>query len=178
MPGSEMIDFTMVALYILRKISAYGVRVAMNDSVAPVVGDLDGQTIYVGKGLLPEQEAFLLLHLFGHTVQWNTDPDAFSLGTLQAPVGEDKLEALAQYERQAARYGLALLHEAGIWCCDQWLADYSACDLAYLTQFYRSGEKPVFAACWKAGASLLDAQPIPPFQASPRGMRSAAGVVV
>jgi len=44
------------------------------------------------------------------------------------------------YEREAACYGLAMLHEIGITDTDQWFCDYTACDQTYLLHFYRTGQ--------------------------------------
>jgi len=34
-----------------------------------------------------------------------------------------------------------MLHQIGITEIDQWLSDYTACDMAYLQHYYRTGEK-------------------------------------
>lgn len=142
----------------------YGVSVVTRNIPAPLIGDLNGAEIHIDPGVTAEQRLFLLAHLFGHTVQWNLSPDAFELGmTRQPPVPEALLPILLDYEREAAGYGLALLHECGILEADQWLADFSACDLAYLMHFYRTGEKLDPASFWRASVPLLEARPIPAF---------------
>ncbi len=45
-------------------------------------------------------------------------------------VDEALLAQIVGYEREAARYGLSLLHECGIHDADQWFFDYSASDCA------------------------------------------------
>jgi hypothetical protein len=142
----------------------YGVRVVTRDIPDPLLGDLDGAEIHIDCAVTPEQRLFLLAHLFGHTVQWNLSPDAFELGrTRQPPVDEALLPALLDYEREAAGYGLGLLHEAGVRQADQWLADYSACDLAYLAYFYRTGVKRDPLTFWHPNVPLVDPRPIPVF---------------
>jgi hypothetical protein len=37
-----------------------------------------------------------------------------------------------------------MLHQVGINDADQWLSDYTACDMAYLRHYYRTGEKLSF----------------------------------
>jgi hypothetical protein len=126
----------------------------------------------------PEQRLFLLVHLFGHTAQWNVNAGAFDLGRPQSPpVSEDCLPALMEYEREAARYGLELLHEVGITDIDQWFADYAACDADYLRHYYVTAEKREFLSFWQDGTARLQAQPVPPFTPANRAFRSD-GVVI
>ena len=156
----------------------YAIRVVTRDIPDPLIGDLDGAEIHVDFAVTAEQRLFLLAHLFGHTVQWNVDPNAFELGrTQQPPVEESALPGLLAYERQAAGYGLSLLHQADILEADQWLSDYSACDLAYLTHFYRTGEKRDPASFWRSNVPLVEARAIPPFTPKRLVFRSE-GVVI
>jgi len=156
----------------------YQVRVVTRDIPDPLIGDLDGAEIHIDYAVTPEQRLFLLAHLFGHTVQWNVDPAAFDLGrTRQPPVEEAALSPLLAYEREAAGYGLALLHETGIRDADQWLSDYSACDLAYLTHFYRTGEKRDPISFWRPNVPLVQARAIPAFAPKKLVFRSS-GVVI
>jgi hypothetical protein len=142
----------------------YRVRVVTRDIPDPLIGDLDGSEIHIDFAVTPEQRLFLLAHLFGHTVQWNINPAAFEIGqTRQPPVDEAVLPTLLAYEREAAGYGLGLLHEAGIRQADQWLSDYSACDLAYLAHFYRTGEKRAPASFWRSNVPLVEPRAIPVF---------------
>ena len=156
----------------------YGVHVVTRDVPDPLTGDLNGAEIHIDYAVTAEQRLFLLLHLFGHTVQWNVSPGAFEMGRPQAPpVGEDCLPALLNYEREAARYALGLLHEIGITDADQWLADYSACDAAYLRHYYVTGEKREFLSFWRDGASRIQAQAVPSFTPTSRSFRGD-GVVI
>jgi hypothetical protein len=69
---------------------AYGILVITRDVPDPLTGDLNGAEIHVDYAVTPEQRLFLLAHLFGHTVQWNVNPDAYELGQpRQPPVKED-----------------------------------------------------------------------------------------
>ena len=156
----------------------YGIRLCTCEVGGGFVGDLDGAEIRIDPTAGAEQRFFLLGHLFGHTVQWNTDPEAFALGRPQIPpVGAALLPALLAYEREAASYGLALFAEAGMGAVEPWYSDYSACDLDYLTHYYRTGEKADFRAFWREGRPPLPMKPIPPFQPVRRIFR-AAGVVI
>jgi uncharacterized protein involved in tellurium resistance len=144
----------------------------------PLTGDLNGAEIHIDFAVKPAQRLFLLAHLFGHTVQWNTNAGAFELGRPQSPpVSEDCLPALMEYEREAARCALGLLHEVGITDVDQWFANYAACDAAYLRHYYVTAEKRDFLSFWREGTSCLQAQPVPPFTPTRRSFRSD-GVVI
>jgi hypothetical protein len=179
-----MIPFAEYSARVEQRIeSAYGVRVVTRDVPDPLTGDLNGAEIHIDYAVTAEQRLFLLAHLFGHTVQWNISPGAFELGRPQTPpVSPNCLPALMDYEREAAGYGLALLHEVGITGADrtevdQWFADYAACDAAYLRHYYVTGEKREFLSFWRDGTACLQAQPVPPFTPVNRAFRSD-GVVI
>jgi hypothetical protein len=174
-----MLSFADYSARVERHIEkVYGVHVVTRDVPDPLTGDLDGAEIQIDYAVTAEQRLFLLLHLFGHTVQWNVSPGAFELGRPQVPpVSEDRIPALMNYEREAARYASGLLHEIGITDADQWLADYSACDAAYLRHYYVTAEKRDFLAFWREGTSRLPTQPVPPFTPMRRAFRSD-GVVI
>ncbi|MEZ5402527.1 MAG: hypothetical protein R2729_22820 [Bryobacteraceae bacterium] len=154
------------------------IPVITRDIPDPLLGDLDGAEIHLDHLLEPHQRLFLLIHLFGHTVQWNTDPTAFDRGALQTPpVPNDRLPAILDYEAEAAAFGLALVHEIGIHDLDQWLSDYSACDRAYLEHFYRTAEKRPFESFWRDGTPIAPARAIPPFTPRRRTTRTAGRVI-
>jgi len=174
-----MIPFAEYGAAVHRHIERrYGIHVATVEVGGNFVGDLDGAEIRIDPSATPEQRLFLLGHLFGHTVQWNTDTAAFLLGQPQSPpVPEEALPPLLAYEREAASYGLALLAEAGAGAVEPWYSNYSACDLDYLTHYYRTGEKGEFRSFWREGRPLLAARTIPFFQPVRRVFR-AQGVVI
>ena len=143
----------------------YGLPVVITDVPDPFTGDLDGATILVDHDLDAEEALFILVHLFGHTVQWNVSPADRALGLLEIREPSDELLAsLARYEVDAARYSLQLFHEAGVHDLDQWLSNFAACDIAYLMHFSRTGEKRAFKSFWADGAPPLSPLEIPPFQ--------------
>lgn len=143
----------------------YGIPVVLADVADPFTGDLDGAEIKVDWRNEPEDALFILVHLFGHTVQWNVDPAARELGSsVEANPTPEKIDALEKYEVEAARYSLQLLHEAGVHDLDGWLADFSSCDFAYLKNFYQKGEKLDFRSFWKTGSTRLEPLPIPAFR--------------
>lgn len=153
--------FNAVEPYIERR---YGVPVVIGDVVNPFTGDLDGAEIRVDYELSPEEAVFILVHLFGHTVQWNISEYAREVGgRVAAAPTPQHLEELHLYEREACRYSLQLFHDAGVKDLDQWLADFHACDFAYLRHFYLKKEKLPFQSFWKDGQPLLEPLPIPEF---------------
>jgi hypothetical protein len=174
-----MIPFSELCLKVENHIErAYGIRIVTRDIPDPLTGDLNGAEIHIDYAVTPEQRLFLLAHLFGHTVQWNTIPGAYDLGQPQKPpVSAECLPALMEYERQAAAYALGLLHEVGITETDQWFADYAACDAAYLRNFYITGEKREFLSFWRDGTPKIEELPVPRFAAIPRSFRGD-GIVI
>jgi len=105
-------------------------------------GDLDGKTIYIGSHLPDEEKLFNLLHLAGHSVQWNIDALLRSLGSALYKNPDDTLLLqLQEYEWQANCYALCVLHRAGVFYLDKWLSRKYTIDMLYLTHFYKTGEK-------------------------------------
>ncbi len=174
-----MLPFDVFCGKVERRIEeGYGIRVVTRDIPDPLTGDLNGVEIHLDCAVTAEQRLFLLAHLFGHTVQWNTDPMAYDLGRPQTPpVSGDALPGLMEYEREAAGYALSLLHESGVRDVDQWFADYAACDAAYLRHFYVTGEKREFLSFWRDGTALLQEAGIPRFKTVERCFRTD-GIVI
>jgi len=142
----------------------YGVAVEVVPIAPPLKGDLDGSRILLGDHTSDEERLFLVAHLFGHTVQWNLSAASRRLG-MRMPVkpSAEAIEALVAYEREACRYSQQALHDAGVVGFDQWLADYSACDLAFLRHFYATGERVPFRSLWIPGQPLIEPLSIPGF---------------
>jgi hypothetical protein len=82
-----------------------------------------------------------------------------------------------EYEAEACRFSLQLLHDAGIHDLDQWISDFARCDIDYLIYFYKTGEKRPFRSFWQDGAPLLTPLPIPEFRPA-RWLTRAQGTVV
>ena len=157
----------------------YGIPITVRDVPEPFTGDLDGQVIDLDYDLPCGEALFILLHLFGHTVQWNVSPEMRELGLLPVTdAGDELLARIEAYEKEAARYSVQLLHELGIRDLDQWLADFTTADVAYLLHFYRTGEKLPLEEVWKDGTPLVEPMPIPPFHPTRWVSRAAGGVVV
>src|SRR6267378_1456047 len=111
--------FNRIEAYIERR---YELPVVIRDVADPFTGDLDGAHIEVDYDQSCEDALFIVAHLFGHTVQWNTDPRARQLGTavVRNPT-EEFLSELRDYEGLACRYSLQLFHDAGVRDLDQWV---------------------------------------------------------
>ena len=156
----------------------YGIAVITRDIPDPLTGDLDGLEIHVDHSLTAEERLFLLGHLFGHTVQWNVNPAAFEIGRqYRPPVAEDLFPAVIAYEHEAARYGLSMVHQAGIADVDHWFSAYSACDQAYLLHYYRTAEKGRFRDFWPETVPLIEPKQVPDFKPTRRTFRMD-GIVI
>jgi hypothetical protein len=145
--------------------SRWHIPVRISDVPNPFTGDLDGAEITVDHDIDIEDALFILIHLFGHTVQWNVSPKSREIAVARpAEWTAEALAEVAEYERDACRLSLQLLHEVGVRDLDQWVSDFAACDLAYLLHFYRTGERGDFRSFWRDGSPLLTPLPIPRFQ--------------
>lgn len=104
-------------------------------------GDLDGVSIFCIE-MNHDEMLFNILHMIGHTVQWNVSSELREFGskTYLKPNQELMLK-LQEYEWEANCYGLYILHKLGINNLDQWLHDKFVLDISYLTHFYATGEK-------------------------------------
>jgi hypothetical protein len=142
----------------------WGVPVRIQDVPNPFTGDLDGEQIMVDYDLEIEDAVFILVHLFGHTVQWNVSEAARGIGLARpGEWTEPMLAAAAAYEQEACRYSLQLLHDAGVTDLDPWISDFAACDTSYLMHFYKTGERLPFRSFWRDGSPVLSPLPIPAF---------------
>ena len=142
----------------------WGIPVRITDVPNPFTGDLDGAEITVDPDVDIEDALFILIHLFGHTVQWNVSMRAREIAVARpAQWTAEAIAEVEEYERDACRLSLQLLHELGVRDLDQWVSDFAACDLGYLLHFYRTGERGDFRSFWRSGTPLLTPLPIPEF---------------
>src|SRR5215510_7656275 len=103
----------------------YGFIVEYRDLEPPRTGIFDGLRISIDPDVDFEMQCFILLHLFGHSVQWTAPSLEAGLNSLKET--NDKtvfMRALHAYEYQAARFGMQLLHEVGVRDLDQWYSDF------------------------------------------------------
>jgi hypothetical protein len=105
-------------------------------------GDLDGAHIWIAAALDDEEELFNVLHLVGHSIQWNVSDVLRSLGSVLHEHPDDgTLRQLQEYEWQANCYALFILHRLGVFDLDEWYTEKYRLDMFYLTHFYKTGEK-------------------------------------
>jgi hypothetical protein len=146
------------------RVETYGVRVYIGDVLDPNTGTFDGAEIGIDYANDLEMSLFVLAHLFGHTVQWNTVPAYRTIDTRVRPgAAPEVIEEAHVYERNASRLGLTLMHEAGVTHRDQWLADWCGSDWKYLSTFYATGKLPDWRAFRSTGHPKIDPLPIPAF---------------
>lgn len=144
----------------------YGIEVTISDVLDPNTGDFDGERISIDYDQDLEIAFFVLVHLFGHTVQWNVSEEFRTLGRDTTPgKSDEQLARIFEYERDATRYSLALMHEVGLLDLDQWITDWWRADWTFLSHFYRTGEKLDVKTLLRPGdGDALTPLAIPDFQ--------------
>jgi hypothetical protein len=147
------------------RVEGYGVRVYVGDVKDPNTGTFDGAEIGIDWANDLEMSLFVLVHLFGHTVQWNTNERYRTIDTRAVPGAPPEIiEEARQYEENASRLGLTLLHEADVTDRDQWISDWWASDWRYLSAYYATGKLGDWSACRVSGQPLIAPLPIPEFK--------------
>jgi hypothetical protein len=151
---------------------AYHLNVNIGPVTGSYTGQFDGKEIWVDLDKDPEEALFILVHLFGHTIQWNINEKSRILGLANSGVTEADLPRIYQYERQASQLGLALLEQSGEFRLARWLTDRFGADWKFLAHFYRTGDKLRFESETGRNEPLLTSIPIPSFNPQrwpPRG---------
>ena len=143
--------------------TVYGLIVTVGPVEGIYIGQFDGKEFWIDLERDEQDAVFTLVHLFGHTIQWNTDEKLRALASNDTVTRMEDLPAVYQYERQASQYGLALLHEIGECGLARWLTDSFASDWKFLEHFYRTGEKVRFDISTGTGEPLLTPLAIPSF---------------
>ncbi len=147
------------------RVEQYGIQVYIGDVIDPNTGTFDGMEIGIDYANDLEMSLFVLVHLFGHTVQWNTVPAYRSIDQRVRPgVSAEIIEEARSYEQNASRYALQLFHEAGVAHRDAWLSDWWASDWKYLSTYYATGKLPTWADCRSFDHTPLTPLPIPKFK--------------
>lgn len=160
LPSTDMVDLWV---RVSSGIVKYGFVIEYRDLAPPRTGIFDGRRITVDPDVGFEMQCFLLLHLFGHSVQWVAPSLEHALGDLQRT--DDRslfMQALLDYEFQAARFGMQLLREVGVTGLDQWYSDFVATDWTYVERYYQTDRIPPWADCVVSGRPLIQPEPIPP----------------
>ncbi len=147
------------------RIVKYGFSIEYRDLEPPRTGTFDGRQIMIDPDVGFEMQCFILLHLFGHSVQWVAPSLEHKLHALQnTSEKEDFLQVLRDYEFEAARFGLQLLHDVGVTHLDSWYSDFVATDWRYVERFYREGSIPPWDECVAIGQPIVLPAAIPPLQ--------------
>ncbi len=143
----------------------FGFVLEYRDLEPPRTGIFDGLRIVIDPDVAFEMQCFVLLHLFGHSVQWVAPTLEHKLGPLQHAADKEVfLQVLHAYELEAAVFGLQLLHEAGIRDLDQWYSDFVETDWRYVERYYREDRIPPWEECVTRNCPLLTPSPIPPLR--------------
>ncbi len=161
-----MTDFKTAYDRVERRIEArYNIPVMISDVLDPNSGDFDGLRIQIDYDQDLESAFFVLVHLFGHTVQWNTSEEYRRIGTdLSIGKGEKELAAIYEYEKNATRYSMQLMHESKVTDLDRWVSDWWGADWKYLAHYYRTGTKLNVRELIEPGAAeMLTPLAIPEF---------------
>ena len=160
MPTNELVQVWAAATSGIVK---YGFAIEYRDLEPPRTGIFDGLRIVIDPDVGFEMQCFLLLHLFGHSVQWVAPSLEHKLGDLQNTSDKKKfMQVLHDYELEAAGFGLQLLHERGVTSQDRWYSDFVHTDWRYVERYYETDRLPPWEECVVSGGALVQAAPIPP----------------
>ena len=145
------------------KVVKYGFKLELADLEPPRTGIFDGLRMVIDPDFDFEMQCFVLLHLFGHSVQWVAP--SLEQGLVALRHTEDKarfMRVLHDYEFQAGRFGLQLLHEAGVVDLDPWYSDFVATDWRYVERYYQTDQIPPWEECLCSAEEQIRPLPIPP----------------
>lgn len=139
-----------------------GFVIEYRDLEPPRTGIFDGLRIVIDPDVGFEMQCFLLLHLFGHSVQWVAPSLEHKLANLQHT--EDRglfMQVLHAYELEAAGFGMQLMHQVGVSTLDQWYSDFVATDWRYVERYYQTDQLPDWKSCVVSGCPMVTPAPIP-----------------
>jgi hypothetical protein len=143
----------------------YGFSISIKALEPPQTGTFNGLEIVLSPFNPLELQCFLLLHLFGHSVQWTAPSFRPTIESFESSLDlETFLQLLRRYESEAAQLGLQLLHQVGVTDCDQWFANFAATDWRYVERYYREGAIPPLTECRVTCAPLVEPKAIPPLE--------------
>jgi hypothetical protein len=162
LPSQEMV---MLWHSVTSGIVKRGFGLEYRDLEPPRTGIFDGLRIVVDPDVGFEMQCFLLLHLFGHSVQWVAPSIEHKLDDLQNTQDRARfMQVLRDYELEAAGFGMQLLHEVGVTHLDQWYSDFVQTDWRYVERYYEINEIPPWDECVVSGSPLIEPLPIPPLR--------------
>ena len=159
LPASRLLEFWPKAASAVVK---HGFVVEYRDLAPPRTGIFDGLRIVIDPDVAFEMQCFVLLHLFGHSVQWVAPSLAHKLEALQHTQDKERfMQVLRAYEYEAAEFGLQLMHDAGVRDLDAWYSDFVATDWRYVERYYQEDRIPPWEECLVAGAPPIQPGRIP-----------------
>jgi hypothetical protein len=160
-PGS-LIDLWFKATSAIVK---YGFAIEYFDLEPPRTGIFDGLKISIDPDVDFEMQCFILLHLFGHSVQWTAPSLAANLAALKDTTDKAVfMQVLHDYEYQAARFGMQLMREIGVRDLDQWYSDFVGTDWRYVERYYQTDKIPPWHECVVRDQPLVEPLAIPPIE--------------
>jgi len=159
LPSADMVDvWSKVSSGIVK----HGFAIEYRDLDPPRTGIFDGLRIVIDPDVGFEMQCFLLLHLFGHSVQWVAPSIEHKLEDLRATTDKARfMQVLHDYEFEAAGFGMQLLHDRGVTGLEQWYSDFVHTDWRYVERYYQTETIPPWQDCVVSGCPLVEARPIP-----------------
>ena len=159
LPAANMVELWLKCTSHVVK---YGFVVEYRDLEPPRTGIFDGLRITIDPDIDFEMQCFILLHLFGHSVQWVSPELNPQLDDLQHTDDRERfMRVLHEYEFEAARFGRQLLEEAGLTNLNQWYADFVETDWRYVQRYYQTGQIPPWHECIASDCPAVEPKPIP-----------------
>jgi len=158
-PSDELVNlFIKISSGIVKR----GFVIEYRDLEAPKTGIFDGLRIVLDPDVWFEMQCFLLLHLFGHSVQWVAPSIEHKLADLQHTSDREHfMQVLHAYELEAAGFAMQLMHEVGVTTLDQWLSDFVETDWRYVEGYYKTDRLPDWHTCIATDCRLIAPSPIP-----------------
>ena len=171
LPSDELVEmWTKVPSAVIK----CGFVMEYRDLEAPRTGIFDGLRIVIDPDVGFEMQCFLLLHLFGHSVQWVAPSLEHKLADLQHTENRERfMQVLHAYELEAARFGMQLMHQVGVNTLYQWYSDFVETDWRYVQGYYQTGQLPDWHTCVVSGCPLIQPKPIPELRHHPVQVRFA-----
>ena len=159
LPTGDMVELWRT---ISSGIVKHGFAIEYRDLEPPRTGIFDGLRIVLDPDVGFEMQCFLLLHLFGHSVQWVAPSLAHKLEDLKHTQDKARfMQVLHDYEQEAASFGLQLMRELGITHLDQWYSDFVETDWRYVERYYETDRIPPWQDCVVSGCRLIAPAAIP-----------------
>lgn len=158
-PSGSLIDLWFKATSAIVK---YGFMIEYRDLEPPRTGIFDGLRISIDPDVDFEMQCFILLHLFGHSIQWTAPSLESKLAALKDTTDKAVfMRVLHDYEYQAARFGMQLIRQIGITDLDQWYSDFVATDWKYVERYYETDTIPPWHECQMHNQRIIEPMPIP-----------------